>query len=87
LILKAISYDVSGVGTAEKHLWCTSIYKYDRYGNLTLFTFSDQNNVVRLCEYNKYEYDANGKMLIKWWGKGDSKEENRKYIEKYVYFY
>ena len=84
---KAISYYVSGDSTAEKHLRCTSIYEYDQYGNLTLFTFSDQNNVVQLCEFYKYEYDANGKMLIKWWGKGDSKEENRKYTEKYVYFY
>ena len=84
---KAISYYVSGDSTAEKHLRCTSIYEYDQYGNLTLFTFSDQNNVVQLYEYNKYEYDAKGKMLIKWRGKGDSKEENRKYTEKYVYFY
>lgn len=84
---KAISYYVNGDSTAEKHLWGTSIYEYDQYGNLTLFTFSDQNNVVQLYEYNKYEYDANGKMLIKWRGKGDSKEENIKYSEKYVYFY
>ena len=84
---KAISYYANGDSTAEKHLWCTSIYEYDRYGNLTLFTFSDQNNVVQLCEFYKYEYDANGKMLIKWRGKGDSNEENRKYTEKYVYFY
>ena len=84
---KAISYYANGDSTAEKHLWCTSIYEYDQYGNLTLFTFSDQNNVVQLCEFYKYEYDANGKMLIKWRGKGDRKEENRNYTEKYVYFY
>lgn len=84
---KAISYYVNGDSTAEKHLWCTSIYEYDRYGNLTLFTFSDQNNVVQLYEYNKYEYDANGKMLIRWSGGANSKVENIKYTEKYVYFY
>lgn len=83
---KAITYYVNGDSTAEKHLWCTSIYEYDQYGNLTLYIFSGQGNFERNESY-KYEYDANGKMLISWYGRGNSKVEDVKYIEKCVYFY
>lgn len=64
----------------------TSTYEYDQYGNLTLYIFSGQGNFERNESY-KYEYDANGKMLISWYGRGNNKVEDVKYIEKCVYFY
>lgn len=86
-IIKNASFSVAGDSTIVAP-WVTNTYEYDKYGNLVLHISIDhQGGGSSSSSSYKYEYDASGNILIKWYGNGNSKEENIKYTRKYVYFY
>lgn len=61
---------------------------YDQYENLVcLNTISHSRGMPSSREYNKYEYDEQGNILVKWNYTSYGEDDNYVLSAKYVYFY
>jgi len=67
-------------------LWCSYDYTYDEYGNVTSRIYKEKD-VFILQEYNKYEYDSAGNILVWWYSSSTDETPPADPTAKYVYFY
>ncbi|MBQ6978346.1 MAG: hypothetical protein IJQ18_06905 [Paludibacteraceae bacterium] len=83
---KYVIYGLSWADPSIERYMFTDECTFDQYGNLVSFERRDPDDVLMNSDYYKYDYDADGKILVKWYS-SDRDGEKRTYTEKYVYYY
>ena len=61
-------------------------YSYDKYYNVISHVVKEKD-VVIFQEYNKYEYDSAGNILVRWYSSSTDETPPADPTAKYVYFY
>ena len=83
---KYVIYSLNWDDPSIERYMFTDECTFDQYGNLVSFERRDPDDVLMNSDYYKYDYDADGKILVKWYS-SDRDAEKRTYTEKYVYYY
>ena len=86
-IEKQVLYWMYGMEETEEGLLGFSYeLTYDKHGNVVYITKYDKGNFVSK-QYNQYEYDAKGNILVRWYCSNTNGEDTGIFNFKYEYFY
>lgn len=83
-VIKSISYNY--LYNKSYELRYVIDYSYDKYYNVISHVVKEKD-VVIFQEYNKYEYDSAGNILVRWYSSSTDETPPADPTAKYVYFY